>query len=234
MSISYSGGSSEYLTNHENDFQFVYNELQDKVEALKSAQFAQQSPSEARAATSSIEDSIEEAYEILDRMGVEVQGIPTSQRSTYNTKIRGFRSDVDKLKRESQKLADSQSRAQLFGDREGANDSAGFSDEASSQRQQLLSSQQRLEQSSERLRDAQRVGNETEAIGAGILNDLHGQREQIINSRSTLTEADTYVDKSLRTLRGMARRMAANRLISYAIIAVLILLIVFVIASKFL
>jgi len=56
------------------------------------------------------------------------------------------------------------------------------------------------------LRDSQRVANETESIGAGILNDLHGQRQQILNTRDTLMEADGYVDKSLRTLKGMARR----------------------------
>jgi vesicle transport through interaction with t-SNAREs 1 len=32
------------------------------------------------------------------------------------------------------------------------------------------------------------------------------QREQILNTRDTLMEADGYVDKSLRTLKGMARR----------------------------
>jgi len=50
------------------------------------------------------------------------------------------------------------------------------------------------------------MANETENIGAGILGDLHAQREQILNARDTLMEADGYVDKSLRTLKGMARR----------------------------
>ena len=50
------------------------------------------------------------------------------------------------------------------------------------------------------------MANETESIGAGILGDLHLQREQILNTRDTLMEADGYVDKSLRTLKGMARR----------------------------
>lgn len=74
------------------------------------------------------------------------------------------------------------------------------------QRSQLLSGTASLDRSTQRLRDSQRVANETEQIGANILTDLHGQREQIINSRNTLMEADGYVDKSIRTLRGMARR----------------------------
>lgn len=224
---------SEYLQSHENEFQYVFGDLKDKFEQLK---LSAPSGSELKSAIARIDDSVEESLEILERMQSEVQGIPTNQRSQYNTKIRGFRRDVDAIKRESRKLADESSRSQLFGSRGGSQngiDSAGYSDDASEQRQQLLNSQQRLERSSDRLREAQRVGNETEQIGAGILNDLRGQREQIVNSRNTLTDADSYIDKSLRTLRSMARRMAANRMISYAIIAVLILLIVFVLASKF-
>jgi vesicle transport through interaction with t-SNAREs protein 1 len=91
----------------------------------------------------------------------------------------------------------------LFGDRSATGTPDNI---ALDQRQQLLSGQASLDRSSQRLRDSQRVANETESIGANILNDLRGQREQLVNSRNTLLEADGYVDKSIRTLRGMARR----------------------------
>lgn len=77
------------------------------------------------------------------------------------------------------------------------------------------------------------MANETESIGANILTDLRGQREQIQNSRNTLLEADGYVDKSIRTLRSMTRRMAMNKVLTYLIIAVLVILILLVLASKF-
>jgi len=216
---------ADYLATHESDFAYVLNEINEKLETLRTGSVT---PADVDRVTTSFDDGFDEALSILERMSSEVQSLPTAQRSQYNTKIRAHRNEIEKAKREMRKLADNQGRQQLFGDR-----SEPYADEGSSQRQQLLSSQQRLERSSDRLRDAQRVGNETEAIGAGILTDLRGQREQIENSRNTLTEADSYVDKSLRTLRSMARRMAANRLISYAIIAVLVVLIVFVLASKF-
>jgi len=67
----------------------------------------------------------------------------------------------------------------------------------------------------------------------GTLADLHVQREQIQNTRANLLESEGYVDRSVKTLRGMARRMATNRIITAAIIAVLILMIFGVIYSKF-
>lgn len=100
------------------------------------------------------------------------------------------------------------------------------------QRGRLLAGTQRLEDSSRRLQESQRVAIETETIGAGILTDLHSQREQIVNTRNTLMEADSYVDKSMRTLKGMARRIMTNKIITAAIIAILILLILFVLYSK--
>ncbi|KAF9186213.1 hypothetical protein BGZ50_002595 [Haplosporangium sp. Z 11] len=73
---------------------------------------------------------------------------------------------------------------------------------------------------------------QTLALGAGILTDLRGQREQIVYTRNTLLEADSNIDKSSRTLKAMARRMATNKLITASIIGVLVFLILFVLYRK--
>ena len=74
------------------------------------------------------------------------------------------------------------------------------------QRQQLLSGTDRLNRSSNRLRESQRIALETEQIGAGTLSDLHRQRETIEHTRVTLLDSEGYTDRSIKTLRGMARR----------------------------
>lgn len=229
MSISLDDSvDSSVFGQYEADFQYTYQDLTQKLEDLQSLSSAEQ-----KSAISGLNGLIDEAYEIIDQMAVEVQSIPSGSRAKYNSKIRAYRADVDRTKRQVKTSAANIDRGILFGDR-ARTETGGYSDDVgSSQRQQLLDTQQRLDQSSERLRDSQRVANETETVGAGILNDLRGQREQILNSRNTLSDADSYVDRSLRTLRSMTRRMAANRMITYAIIAVLILLIVLVLASKF-
>jgi hypothetical protein len=47
---------------------------------------------------------------------------------------------------------------------------------------------------------------ETEEIGAGTLSDLSRQREQIENTRVRILESEGYTDRSIKTLKGMARR----------------------------
>ena len=50
------------------------------------------------------------------------------------------------------------------------------------------------------------MANETEDIGRGTLADLQIQRETIQHTRATMLESEGYVDRSVKTLRGMARR----------------------------
>lgn len=180
-----------------------------------------------------IEAANDEALEVLDQMTIEVQNLPSNQRSSYNTKIRQYKSQVEETKKKYKQLADSQDKHDLFGSRYKDDLEFGNGGAGDSQRKQLLNNHSSLERSSQRLQDSQRIALETEQIGGNILNDLRSQREQIGGARNTLMQADTYVDKSVQTLKSMGRRLVANKFISYAIIAVLILLILLVLYSKF-
>lgn len=138
-------------------------------------------------------------------MTLEKSNIPTSARSKVNTRFRNHQSDVDSLTRKLKSLADSD-RKQLFGDRYTDDPEAGPRDLQLEQRQQLLSGTERLGRSSDRLRESQRVALETEQIGASTLADLHQQRNVIENTHQNLLQSEGYVDRSVKTLRGMARR----------------------------
>ena len=50
------------------------------------------------------------------------------------------------------------------------------------QRERLTMSVERLNQSSERIRDSHRTLLETEELGINIIQDLHSQRETLLNS----------------------------------------------------
>ena len=143
----------------------------------------------------------------LDQMRIEKQNIPAAQKSRINQSFRNFTTDIDTARRQLTSL--SSDRRALFGHRYTDDPDADFrnpGDAQLEQRQQLLSGTERLDRSSQRLRESQRIANETEDIGRGTLADLHQQREQIQHTRMTLLESEGYVDRSVKTLRGMARR----------------------------
>jgi vesicle transport through interaction with t-SNAREs 1 len=134
-------------------------------------------------------------------MRIEKPNIPAPTKSKINQRFRNFESDIDGLKRKLKSLSDD--RKALFGSR--YTDSPTTDDQLE-QRQQLLSGTDRLERSSGRLRESQRIALETEDIGRNTLADLSRQRETIEHTRTTLLESESYTDRSIKTLRGMARR----------------------------
>ena len=138
-------------------------------------------------------------------MRLEKQNIPSSSRTKVNQRFRNHESDVDKARRRLRTLA--ADRAALFGSRYTDDPSGdGLADAQLEQRQQLLAGSERLDRSSQRLRNSQALANETEAIGAHTLGELAQQRSRIQNVNERFLESETYVDRSVKTLRGMARR----------------------------
>ncbi|CAX42854.1 vesicle transport V-snare protein, putative [Candida dubliniensis CD36] len=217
---------SESFNTYESEFQFAIQEAQTKISQINSVDAEQR-----KNYLKSIEGANEEAREVLDQMTIEVSNLPSNQRSSYNAKIRNYRTELDNLTVTYNKLLDAQDKVELFGSNRYTD--GGVGGDTSEQRKQLLSNNSSLERSSQRLHDSQRIAMETENIGSNILNDLRSQREQINGARNTLSQADNYVDRSVQTLKTMGRRLTANKFISYGIIAVLILLIFLVLFSKF-
>ena len=136
-------------------------------------------------------------------MKLEKQNIPSASRTRVNQRFRNYEADVDGYKRRLRGL--SNDRAALFGSRYTDNP-GGSSDVHLEQRQQLLSGTERLDRSTQRLKNSQALAHDTEAIGASTLADLERQRDVITHTTDMLLESEGYVDRSVKTLRGMARR----------------------------
>jgi len=221
-----SEAGSELFASYEAELKLVEADLNQKLE-----QMPELTGEPRKAAIGQAQRALEEAKEILDQMRIEKQNIPATLKSKVNTRFRNYQSDIDNLTRKL--TAFESDRSQLFGSRYTDDDDGSSADPNVEQRQQLLRGTERLERSSGRLRDSHRIALETEEIGRNTLADLGRQRETIEHTRNMLGESEGYTDRSIKTLKGMARRMATNRLITIAIITVLVLLIMAVIVSKF-
>ncbi|KAL9623712.1 MAG: hypothetical protein Q9160_001942 [Pyrenula sp. 1 TL-2023] len=217
---------SELFSNYDAELKLCQADLNQKLDEIPELTGEQR-----KQAIRHAERAVDEAKELLDSMNLERSKTPTSQRNKINARFRDQQSDIDALSRKLKSL--SSDRRALFGDRYTDDDGDQPADIQLQQRQQLLSGTERLDRSSQRLKESQRIANETEEIGAGTLADLVQQRETIEHTRGNLLQSEGFVDRSVQTLRGMSRRMATNRIITIAIITVLVLLIIGVIYSKF-
>jgi vesicle transport through interaction with t-SNAREs protein 1 len=201
---------AELFDSYASDFAQLAATISEKLDRDVQAQSGEAQKSTLRR----VEMEIEEADEIIGQMELEVNSFPASLKAQYNVKLRGMRSELDKYK---EQLRKSFQQARRGGGGGGIGGSQPFEDaddmetgrsstDPQAQRQRLLQGTATLDDGSRRLENSHRLALETEDLGADILRDLRGQREQIENSRDTLRHADSNLDRSSRTINQMIRR----------------------------
>ena len=165
------------------------------------------------------ERSLEEARAVLRKMGPIARDLP--QRAQLQMRIRAYDSDLQRLEK-SLLVA-----VPTPGARAG-----GVEELESTQRGKLVSGLERVDRTGARLEHTEVVSAETEAIGVGVITDLHGQREVLEGVDGKLSVVDDNTTRARRILINMARRIATNKLILALIIFVQIVTIFFIIFFK--
>ncbi|KAG6837537.1 hypothetical protein H0H93_007718 [Arthromyces matolae] len=186
---------------------------------------------ERKATLRRVEMELDEADEMVSQMEIEIQGIPQSIRAEYHKRLRTAKADLARYKKLLKDQRASVARSDLL----SSSQSFTTSDEPygeNSDRARLLAGTMRLEDGTKRLQESQRIALETENQGADILLNLRRQREQIENARDTLHTADSSIDRASNTLKKMIRTMYKQRVVTAAIIVVLLLLIGLIVWSK--
>ncbi|KAH7887848.1 vesicle transport v-SNARE protein N-terminus-domain-containing protein [Phlebopus sp. FC_14] len=214
---------------YEQDFRQIIGSIRSKLDGDDKDERGE----ERKAALRRVEMELDEADEMISQMEIEIQGIPQSIKPQYQTRLRSAKADLTRYKKLSKELHSQFSRVDLLA--LPARIGTPTSDEpygATSDRARLLAGTATLEDGTRRLQESQRIALETEDQGAEILVNLRAQREQIENARDTLRTADTAIDRASGTLKKMIRRMYQQRVVTVAIIVVLVLLIGIIIWEK--
>ncbi|GMK55107.1 hypothetical protein CspeluHIS016_0201630 [Cutaneotrichosporon spelunceum] len=216
--------------NYDDDLQQLVAGLKGKLEG--DVQTLRGEP--RKAALKKVSDDLDEAEEIISQMELEIPSMPVSIRKAFQERLAASKASVDKVTKQVRDLRASTQREELLSGAGGWSDDPYTDDDPSafSARTRLLAGTEMLSTSSQRLDNAQRVALETEDVGADILRNLRGQREQIEHTRDTLTGADASIDRAAGTLKKMIHKMYQQKVVTGAIIAVLVLLIILVLWSK--
>ncbi|EYU28803.1 hypothetical protein ABFS82_12G097600 [Erythranthe guttata] len=178
-----------------------------------------------------IQAGLDDADVLIRKMDLEARSLQPSVKATLLAKLREYKSDLNKLKREVKKLTMPNSNQPAHEDLESG--MAGAHEANANQRDRLTMSTERLNQSSDRIRESRRTALETEELGVSILEDLQQQRETLLHSHKKLYDVDSAIDRSKKVLTSMSRRISRNKWIVGAVIAALILAIIVVMYFKF-
>ncbi|KAG8055696.1 hypothetical protein GUJ93_ZPchr0001g31426 [Zizania palustris] len=180
---------------------------------------------------SEIQSSVGEAESLIRKMDLEARSLQPSVKAGLLAKLREYKSDLNNLKSELKRIsapnAKQATREELL--ESGMADTLAMS---SDQRGRLLMSTERLNQSTDKIKESRRTMLETEELGVSILQDLHQQRESLLHAHTTLHGVDDNVGKSKKILAAMSKRMDRNKWIIGGIIAALVLAILFILYFK--
>ncbi|KAI8917103.1 hypothetical protein PhCBS80983_g00112 [Powellomyces hirtus] len=216
---------SEILDTYQKEYDTLHETLLRQMEAVGAATGEQK-----KLLCHQTEAGLEEMDEIISQMEVELASLSAATRMRLAPRVRASKEDIKKMRRDYQKATTGSERDQLLGGR--GQHVVDFEVSSQDQRSRLLNGTERLQEGSRRLEDARRLALETEVIGISTLDDLNRQREQIYRTRDTLSTADTWIAKSQGALRGMQRRMIQNKILSFGIIIMLVIVIIAIIWLK--
>lgn len=173
-----------------------------------------------------VEKKIEDANLIIEEMEEEAGSAPATYRNSMMSRIRSYRRDFDKLRRDlgkpSGQVNVSFGREELFDE-----------DPMASQKNKVRQGTDMLNRASESIARSTRVAVETEQVGDEIIEELGDQRESLVRTRDRLKDVDQDLGKSRRILNSMAIRIATNKLILLCIIIVELAILAAVVYIRF-
>ncbi|XP_017294925.1 vesicle transport through interaction with t-SNAREs homolog 1A isoform X3 [Kryptolebias marmoratus] len=193
--------SSDFET-YEQDFGTITAEVTNKIGRIPKL-----SGEEKTQLVLNVDKQLEEVRELLEQMDLEVREIPVQSRAMYNSRLKSYKQEMEKLEKDFKRSRIAYSdevRNELLGD--DAISSEGQLIKLREERAHLLDNTEKLERSSRRLEAGYQIAVETEQVGQEILSNLHTDREKIQRARERLRETDANLGKSSRILTGMLRR----------------------------
>ncbi|KAK1287243.1 Vesicle transport v-SNARE 13 [Acorus calamus] len=178
-----------------------------------------------------IKSGMDDAEALIRKMDLEARSLQPGVKAMLLAKLREYKSDLNNLKSEVKRIsspnAGRTTREELL--------ESGMADTqmaSADQKGRLLMSTDRLNQSSDRIKESRRTMLETEDLGVSILQDLHQQRQSLLHAHNTLHAVDDNIGKSKKILTAMSRRMSRNKWVIGTIIAVLVLAIMAILYFK--
>ncbi|KAF6734713.1 Vesicle transport through interaction with t-SNAREs-like protein 1A [Oryzias melastigma] len=174
-----------------------------------------------------VDKQLEEVRELMEQMDLEVREIPIQSRAMYNSRLKSYKQELEKLEKDFKRSRIAYSdevRHELLGDDGGSSENQLI--KLREERAHLLDNTERLERSSRRLEAGYQIAVETEQVGQEILSNLHTDREKIQKARERLRETDANLGKSSRILTGMLRRIIQNRVLVFMLGAIILLTII--------
>lgn len=180
---------------------------------------------------SKIKSDLDNADSLIRKMDLEIKSFQPSIKASLLAKLRGYKSDLSNLKTEIKRHT-SATASQISRDELLESRMTDANMVSADQRERLLISTQKINKTSERIREGRRTMLETEDLGVSLLHNMHQQRESLLRANEALHGVDANVGRSRNIIITMTRRPDRNKWIIGLLITVLLIAIVVILYFK--
>ncbi|XP_071477982.1 vesicle transport through interaction with t-SNAREs homolog 1B-like [Diadema antillarum] len=209
--------SSELFERIEDDFRTLSETVSYKLEA----KIPNSSGEVRKKLVREVLKETDDLFVLVASLENEAKPAPGSYRTQLMGKTRSYRRQAEKLQRDAQRLSGHTSgRDELLSGGLYTPARSDFEAQQDSQKDKVVDGVESLNRTSQSLARTHRIAAETDEIGAGILDELDEQKEQLIRTKENLEDMDGNLAKSKKILNRMARRVITNKLILSGIIVV--------------
>jgi len=187
------------------------------------------SQNEVDSMSAQLEVLFSDAQETLEQIELESHTLEAGAREKVKTRVTSYQAE---LRRQQDQVASSKTEAGERSDRlellsrpghHGQHGGGGEEFQGGENSLLLAETEEILSEAGRQLHDGRRLLEETQEVGAGVLGDLHNQRETIQRSRSRLKDVEGGLGESSSILGKMMWRAQQNKLVLAAVgIAVLL------------
>lgn len=253
-----SNNNAVLFENYEREFNSLKEQINELTEELKNNNDSNSNSNNNN--YEQIEDLLSEMDALVRRMDLEARSIDDTNEKKQDlmqklrafkalsveqkSKFKGVRDDMERVNQRRQLFQSTSTTASasfgagatgpsmLASSQPSNNMNEERRREQNSALDSMMKNTHRIEQTGERIRESKGRLVETEDLGAAILQDLHRQRETIVNSRESLRGADDTLSASRKILQTMSRRAQQNKLLFYLVVSVLVISIILVAYHK--
>jgi len=179
------------------------------------------SQNEVDSMSAQLEVLFSDAQETLEQIELESHTLEPGAREKVKTRVTSYQAE---LRRQQDQVASSKTEAGERSDRlellsrPGQQQHGGGEDFQGGENSMLLAeTEEILSEAGRQLHNGRSLLEETQQVGAGVLGDLHNQRETIQRSRSRLKDLEGGLGESSSILGKMMWRAQQNKLVMAAV-----------------
>jgi hypothetical protein len=210
------------------NFQNYEDDLRETIDTASSliSQLGKGSAGEA-AAIAAAADALAEATEVLDAATLASRSLSAGAAARARQSLASSEKVIGELRKDLVKAESRQreaaSRADLLGGRGAASGSGlAWGGLGSDHRDEMQADTERSAHTTRLIANANKTATDAQEMGIGVAGMVSDQTEQLHHMSSRMHDINDQLSVAKRVMRGIARRVATNRLMRVCIIVVLL------------